>query len=173
MFPEQFIQLSGYFIHFLQYILYIRFDARHGSHILYLELSFMGYRFFSASTMLLNSTSQLVLGHVQSVHPPQHVIVLLQSCAFHLRISVQTAQHTSHLIHSCLSSPDIRPGHTTHIASHSLMPFISGYLSTPHNTHHTSSTPDPRNRPPLKSYHHFEHFHTLFCQNPGKLFYIE
>ena len=100
-------QLSGYFIHFLHYILYIRFDARHGSHILNLKLSFMGYRFFSVSTLLLNSTSQLVLGHVQSVHPPQHVILLLH-CAFHLRISVQAAQHTSHLIHSCRSSPDTR-----------------------------------------------------------------
>ena len=157
MFPEQFIQLSGYFIHFLQYILYIRFDARHGSHILYLELSFMGYRFFSLSTLLLNSTSQLVLGHVQSVNPPQHVILLLH-CAFLLRIPVQTAQHTSHLIHSCLSSPYIRSPHTAYRIIHScaflLRIPVQTAQHTSHLIHSCLSSPDirpphtTRNRPP-------------------------
>ena len=90
-----------------------------------------------------------------------------------------------------LSSPDIRSHCTTHITSHSLMP-SSPDIRPGHTTYHllqscafhlripvhstlrlASSTPDPLDRPPLNSYHHFEHFHTLFCRNPGKPFYIE
>ena len=124
---------------------------------------------------------------VQTAHyvsPPPHLFFLL-------RISVHTAQHTSHLIHSCLSSPCTRSPHTAYRIIHTGA-FISRYPFTLHNTHHisfthafllripvhptlrlASSTPDPRNCPPLNSYHHFEHFHTLFCQKQGKPFYIE
>ena len=147
MFPEQFIQLSGYFIHFLQYILYIRFDARHGSHILYLELSFMGYRFFSASTMLLNSTSQLVLGHVQSVQAAQHTSPPPLLCLSSPDIRPDCTTHITSHSFLCLSSPDIRPDCTTHITSHSLMPFFSGYpsrLHTSHLVHSCLSSPDIR-----------------------------
>jgi hypothetical protein len=91
------------------------------------------------------------------IHHPRTSIPyrLLHFCASHLRIPVQAAHR---IIHSCLSSPDIRPdctlritsstpvlsspdirSHcTTHITSHSLMPFISMYPFTPHRVSHHS-----------------------------------
>jgi len=68
---------------------------------------------------------------VQTAHyvsPPPHLFFLL-------RISVHTAQHTSHLIHSCLSSPCTRSPHTAYRIIHTGA-FISRYPSRPHNTHH-------------------------------------
>ena len=152
MFPEQFIQFSGYFIHFLQYILYIRFDARHGSHILYLELSFMGYRFFSEPTLLLNSTSRSVLGHVQSVNPPQHVIVLLHSCAFLLRISVQTAQNVLVLLHTCafLLRISVQTAQNVLFLLHSCAFLLQIPVQTAQHTSHLihSCLSSPDTRPP-------------------------
>ena len=58
-------------------------------------------------------------------------------------------QHISPPPHLCLSSPDIRSLRTTHIISHSLMPFFSGYPSRLHNPHHISFTHAVHLRIPL------------------------
>ncbi len=76
-----------------------------------------------------------ISGYPSRPHNTHHISF---THAFLLRIPVQAAQHTSYLIHSCLSSPDTRSDCITHITSHSLMP------SSPDIRSHCTL----RNRPP-------------------------